>query len=249
MIETVKHVFEIANVQFVFVTNTQQIETIVESRYGNSIDSQQYLGKFFGFKLELPRDVYMPSTRQRAASLEYYNLLVQASPELSETALNQESGDGSYILKYFIEKEAHSLREIKQLVKNIEIYVLLSGGFNPSSVSLTTLSLYLFIFHLDICADIMNKKMLARDLAAIWKVKELPSKTVYEEMRYLFPVLLWLVPAAWELFDRAGIQSDFVPEEDVEFWKQQAMKFSKFSTDFTETIRDVLKRMSLCYDN
>lgn len=57
MLESIKHVFDIDNLQFVLVTNTSQLKATINHTYGVGVDAQRYLDKFIAFKVTLPTQV------------------------------------------------------------------------------------------------------------------------------------------------------------------------------------------------
>ncbi|MFV8855373.1 KAP family P-loop NTPase fold protein, partial [Serratia fonticola] len=54
ILENIKHIFDVDNVQFVLVTNTKQLEASIHHIYGQSVDAKRYLDKFVRFTLSLP---------------------------------------------------------------------------------------------------------------------------------------------------------------------------------------------------
>jgi len=49
MLENIKHVFDVEGVQFVLVTNFDQLRSSINHCYGNGLDAQRYLDKFVQF--------------------------------------------------------------------------------------------------------------------------------------------------------------------------------------------------------
>ena len=52
-LEIIKHTFDVENVSFVLITNTQQLKASINHCYGQAVDAQRYLDKFVKFRFEL----------------------------------------------------------------------------------------------------------------------------------------------------------------------------------------------------
>lgn len=119
ILELVKHVFEVPGIKFVFVANMQQLKAVIRKRYGQDVDADVYLEKFVNLSIVLPPvDNY---TQQSAA----YILIEK---HLSDTGLFSHKG-GLYekIILHLINKHNISLRGIKKLIKNINIYTAITN--------------------------------------------------------------------------------------------------------------------------
>ena len=49
MLETIKHVFDVDNVQIILITNVEQLKATIKHSYGSETDSHSYLYKFFKY--------------------------------------------------------------------------------------------------------------------------------------------------------------------------------------------------------
>ncbi len=54
MLETIKHIFDIPKVVFVLATDTEQLQHAIKVIYGDGFDAQNYLGRFFMRRFNLP---------------------------------------------------------------------------------------------------------------------------------------------------------------------------------------------------
>ena len=70
MLETIKHTFDIDGVQFVLVTNTNQLKASIHHCYGTSIDAQRYLDKFLKFTFTLPNT----TNRNQQSAIIYFSV-------------------------------------------------------------------------------------------------------------------------------------------------------------------------------
>ncbi|MDG6896579.1 hypothetical protein A6A19_00860 [Actinobacillus delphinicola] len=52
-LEVIKHTFDIPNIKFIFITNTEQLYSSIKHSYGNKIQADKYLDKFFKYRASL----------------------------------------------------------------------------------------------------------------------------------------------------------------------------------------------------
>lgn len=121
MLETIKHVFNIAKIKIVLVANIEQLTVAINHRYGNNVVStHRYLEKFIKYKVNLPQILHS-NTGRVSSSLRYFNYLIRKSILLNETwgALSQKVEE---LLSELIEIHNISLRQIEKLVLSLEVY-------------------------------------------------------------------------------------------------------------------------------
>ena len=75
MLENIKHIFDVEGVDFVLISNTNQLKASVNHCYGRGVDAQKYLDKFVGFRFSLP-DVIdrLQHNREYASELHFHHL-------------------------------------------------------------------------------------------------------------------------------------------------------------------------------
>lgn len=126
ILEVIKHTFSVDGVQFVLVTNTNQLKASINHRYGDSVNAQQYLDKFLKFTFILPNSFSESASYTKSlVSVHHYRNLVSQSPILRTLNLT-ENAEFSFI-SHIIKVQHLSLREVETLVRYIEIYQQLSG--------------------------------------------------------------------------------------------------------------------------
>ncbi|ELH4832343.1 KAP family NTPase [Vibrio harveyi] len=127
ILEVIKHTFPVSGVQFVLVTNTNQLKASINHRYGDSVNAQQYLDKFLKFTFVLPNSFSNHSGLEKSlASVCHYQNLVNQSPLLEPLNL-AENAEFAFV-KHVIREHQLSLREVETLVRYIEVYQQLSNG-------------------------------------------------------------------------------------------------------------------------
>ena len=82
--ESIKHVFDVDNVQFVLVTNSNQLRASINHCYGKDIDSQRYLDKFVGFSFSLPNAFKPDRHRSALVSVHHLEGLIRESESLRD---------------------------------------------------------------------------------------------------------------------------------------------------------------------
>lgn len=155
MLENIKHIFDINNLQFVLVANLNQIRSSIKHCYGDSVNSKSYLDKFLGFTFGLPQTI--PMSNQIDVSCSHYKRLLRGSEYLKSSKLIQ---DG-YI--EFIEKiitiNQLTLRQVETLIRYLNIYQIISNNNLTKNESfgitlLKILGIYIFCFEPETVADI-----------------------------------------------------------------------------------------------
>lgn len=123
MLEVIKHTFDVAGLNFILITNTQQLKASIVHRYGNEIDAQRYLDKFVKFAFRLPTEMNWHGTRNTTCSVVHCRALIGKSGSLSALSLLGE--DIFPLIEQVIRIHNLSLREVQTLVRHLEIYHLI----------------------------------------------------------------------------------------------------------------------------
>jgi len=178
IIENIKHIFDVPNVQFVLVANIDQLKESILHRYGPGVDAQRYLDKFVRFAFTLSPSVtedkytYFPAATAHAKNL------------ISNSSSLRGMNDGSTIAQELIDTlitENHlSLREVEKFVSCMEVYDHLCGnhGFyrteyvGPGLFRL--LGIYYFCFEREICNQILRDYFPADPMVAVFGVTSAP---------------------------------------------------------------------------
>jgi len=126
MLETIKHTFDAPGIQFVLITNTNQLKSSINHIYGESIDAQRYLDKFLKFTFKLPQQVKFNGHKKTQTSIAHYQALIKQSSILKTAELEQRAPFD--LVKRIIEVNQLSLREIETLVRYLEIYQRLTNN-------------------------------------------------------------------------------------------------------------------------
>ena len=188
MLEIIKHTFDVVGVQFILITNTQQLRASINHCYGSTVNAQRYLDKFLKFSFELPRLMNDRGQQFTLASITHYKNLIITSETLKLTELAQNS-DFAFI-SHIIDKQNLSLREVETLVRYLEIYhqlsdrTALAGNIIFGYRLLRLLGVALFCFNKDIANSFVQGRADAKQLAnwlGVYRLVPLNEGGVYPE--------------------------------------------------------------------
>lgn len=179
ILELIKHVFDVPNVQFLLVTNTQQLKAAIKHRYGIDVDAQKYLDKFLKLKVQLSPFVNRATRKQIPAVMVSYKQLLENSPQLASYN-GRLPGDIRFkFLQMFLELSSFSLREVETLVRTMEVYDIignqaLSTNQNPNGHGLFEfLGLILVTFNPKLANSIVENQITSADFYNYFKLGEL----------------------------------------------------------------------------
>jgi len=129
MIESIKHVFDVEGVQFVLVTNTDQLRLSIKHCYGITDNAQRYFDKFLGFSFALPQKIISGTSDSNWVSAKHLRSLIKSSDVLGGSGLD-ETGLIKFAINLVVENDL-SLREVETFVRYLEIYhtLVTDGGF------------------------------------------------------------------------------------------------------------------------
>lgn len=171
MLENIKHIFDVDGVQFVLVTNFDQLRSSINHCYGNGLDAQRYLDKFVQFRLVLS-ETYKPNGYNVVlASVTHLKMLVDNSGLLKGTKLKK--GGVNRLLIALITANRLSLREVETLVLYLEIYQTLTDkkGLANNVIFgyclLRLLGVFLYFFKPNIAENMVRGEIKISEIAAV----------------------------------------------------------------------------------
>ncbi|WP_298443878.1 KAP family NTPase [uncultured Ferrimonas sp.] len=179
MLEVIKHTFDVAGVQFVFVTNATQLKAAINHSYGQGVDAQRYLDKFLKFSFALPEVLPLQGRDKVLASTKHFTTLIGQSEVVDKSGLNQERDGGFKFVKSLIEVSSLSLRETETFVRHLEIYHTLIGSSNgvESQVHypyrmLRLAAVYLHCFYPTVARAVSRKNVDVNQFAACFGIND-----------------------------------------------------------------------------
>ena len=126
MLEIMKHTFDVEGVNFVLITNTQQLKASVNHCYGHAVDAQRYLDKFIKFRFELSSLSDRHLNSPILAARKHFFKLAQEKKCLPDDYLNNVIFGKA--IEHLIQYHSLSLREVETLILHIQIAQTLSNS-------------------------------------------------------------------------------------------------------------------------
>lgn len=227
LLEVIKHIFSVPKVQFVLVTNTEQLSASIKHCYGKSIDSFRYLDKFIGFRFKLP-DFFSDKNASISASLVHLDNEINMSNALKDSLLQSNNTPRTLSLLSLLVKENNlSLREVETLVRYIGIYNSLSNNLNQTNGSgkllLQLLGVYIYCFKPDITNELILEKVSSGKIIALLGMNNLPGTTQlhehYEDKYAIAATLAYESTEDEDLFDFSSNVKSYWDERIKAFFK------------------------------
>lgn len=154
MLETIKHVFDIENVQIVLVTNVEQLKATIKHSYGSETDSHSYLYKFFKYQINLPTTSKGAENRTVDNNVTYFRKVVQESKVIPQSFKDNEL---IYEIPTFLDVGTLSLRNIEQIVRCIETLVVFENIERSKSLTIEQILMVFLSFVYMMDKDLLNQ--------------------------------------------------------------------------------------------
>lgn len=116
MLETIKHIFNMENLQIVLVANLKQLVSVIQNVYMNNEDiAKQYLDKFIAQRVVLPVTVnnFTYGREEILASQEYFEVFLAEYPDLNNGFFKQTKKLALTLIADF----KFSLRDVEKLIR------------------------------------------------------------------------------------------------------------------------------------
>lgn len=154
MLETIKHVFDVDNVQIILITNVEQLKATIKHSYGSETDSHSYLYKFFKYQINLPTSIKDTEGSSIENNVTYFRTTVQASQ-----VIPQEFKDNEFIYEIprFLDVGTLSLRNIEQIVRCVETLVVFENIERSKSLTIEQILMVFLSFVYMMDKDLLNQ--------------------------------------------------------------------------------------------
>jgi len=226
MLESIKHIFDVENVQFVLVTNSNQLKASINHCYGDAVEAHRYLDKFIAFSFKLPESFKPDGYNDVSSSIHHMHQLIKDS-ELLAVGINT---DGHLaLIDQLIAANTLSLREVETFVLHLEIYQVLTEqkGFAENTLfghlHLRLFGVFLFCFHPDIAHQltrgVIDVKSIAATLGKVMLVDIEELKGDYPDSGEVISVIVGL--------EATQNQENFIPKnvEASQEWEKVIRAF------------------------
>lgn len=160
MLETIKHVFDVENVQILLVTNAEQLKATIKHSYGSETNSHDYLYKFFKYQINLPTSSRDSEGKSTENNVTYFKATIEKS-----NVISQEFKDNEFIyeIPMFLDVGKLSLRNIEQVIRCIETLTVfqLEEYSQPHIVEQILMVFLSFVYMMD---DILLQQIIDKDI-------------------------------------------------------------------------------------
>ena len=174
MLENIKHVFDVPNINFVLVSNLKQLEDSINHCYGIGVNAQKYLDKFIRYSLRLPAECLSDQT---LAAIRHAEGLIEKSALLEKAKFlaNTKIAPIAQFLAALIKENKLSLREVESLVRHMEIAQLFGGEewFTKhfGVLLLRLIGVYIYCFEKDIADNLVSGKSATLDITGTFGIR------------------------------------------------------------------------------
>lgn len=128
MLEVVKHIFDLQNVKIILVTNSEQLRAMINHRYGEKVDSHQYLDKFIKIKIILPKEIIEQRYGdKKIASYTYFLNLLRENSLSHPLKINEQESDRTVnLIHNLVRYNNITLRNIESIVRILKLCYIFS---------------------------------------------------------------------------------------------------------------------------
>jgi len=179
MLEMIKHTFDVKDVSFVLITNTQQLKASINHCYGQAVDARRYLDKFIKFRFELSPHSDRSFNAPILAAKRHFFELARQKGIVTTQKLSGEHFENA--VEDLIKSLNLSLREVETLILHIEIAQNLSDSkaFDSQqhfgTILLNLVGVALVCFEPDLLREIKEGIFDAKELGKFLGVAKTPN--------------------------------------------------------------------------
>ena len=197
MLETIKHVFDVKNVQIILITNAEQLKATIKHSYGSETNSHDYLYKFFKYQINLPTATKDTEGKSIENNVTHFKTVVRDSKVIPQAFKDNEF---LYDISKFVKIAHLSLRKVEQVVRCIETLIIFednSKSRNPEVEQLLIVFLsFAYIANKNLFEQIRDRNIQVTDILKFSSSSEeiyLPNdQSILENFPTKFFILLIL---------------------------------------------------------
>ena len=179
LLEQVKHLFSVKGITFLLVTNREQLEESIKSKYGQGIDPTNYLHKFINVWLTMPR----ASDEYNDNGYQFLQNALSGMKEENEVIANTESVS---VLNDIVKFYQPSFREIERMLSYFSIInnMLGSQRYLENYQYMISMVCYLKACQPN-CLKVVNGKLNSSHIIGAARLDEIDSSGSYYSLQYV----------------------------------------------------------------
>ena len=179
LLEQVKHLFSVKGITFLLVTNREQLEESIKSKYGQGIDPTNYLHKFINVWLTMPR----ASDEYNDNGYQFLQNALSRMKEENEVIVNTESVS---VLNDIVKFYQPSFREIERILSYFSIINNMLGNqrYLENYQYMISMVCYLKACQPN-CLKVVNGKLNSSHIIEAAKLNEIDSYESYYSLQYV----------------------------------------------------------------
>ncbi|WP_417499679.1 KAP family P-loop NTPase fold protein [Methylophaga sp.] len=179
LLEQVKHLFSVKGIAFLLVTNREQLEESIKSKYGQGINPTNYLHKFINVWLTMPR----ASDEYNDNGCQFLQNALSGMKEENEVIVNTESVS---VLNDIVKFYQPSFREIERMLSYFSIInnMLGSQRYLDNYQYMISMVCYLKACQPN-CLKVVNGKLNSSHIIEAARLDEIDSSASYYSLQYV----------------------------------------------------------------
>ncbi|AYF20179.1 KAP family P-loop NTPase fold protein [Vibrio parahaemolyticus] len=179
LLEQVKHLFSVKGITFLLVTNREQLEESIKSKYGQGINPTNYLHKFINVWLTMPR----ASDEYNDNGYQFLQNALSGMKEENEVIVNTESVS---VLIDIVKFYQPSFREIERMLSYFSIInnMLGSQRYLENYQYMISMVCYLKACQPN-CLKVVNGKLNSSHIIEAARLDEIDSSASYYYLQYV----------------------------------------------------------------
>ena len=203
LLEQIKHLFSVKGITFLLVTNREQLEESIKSKYGQGIDPTNYLHKFINVWLTMPR----VASEYEDNGYKFLQSALSAMKEENEVIAN---ADSVSVLNDIVKFYQPSFREIERMLSYFAIIsnMLDDNRYYENYQYMIAMVCYLKACHPN-CLKPVNGQLDSHNIINAARLDEIGSFESYHSLEYVNKLI------RFDLADDATRQS-MLEEKEVQ---------------------------------
>lgn len=179
LLEQVKHLFSVQGITFLLVTNREQLEESIKSKYGQGIDPTNYLHKFINVWLTMPR----ASDEKNDNGYQFLQNALSGMREENEVIENTVSVS---VLNDIVKFYQPSFREIERMLSYFSIINNMSDSqrYIENYQYMISMVCYLKACQPN-CLKVVNGKLNSSHIIEAARLEEIDSSEPYCSLQYV----------------------------------------------------------------